>query len=124
MFSAAAQKFDLPKGMLESLCFVESGHKINAVHEDDGNSDSLGICQIKLETAQWMGFKGNERQLMDPKINIYYAAKYLNYQRSRYNGSVTKAIIAYNVGHAKNLNSTEYSDKVLTTWRTMYYAGK
>jgi soluble lytic murein transglycosylase-like protein len=35
----------------------------------------------------------------------------------RYNGNVTKAIIAYNRGNAKDLIRTEYSDKVISQWR-------
>jgi soluble lytic murein transglycosylase-like protein len=110
-------QFGLPQGLLSSLCYVESTHNVNAIHKDDGRGNSVGVCQIKLETAQWLGFKGTEKQLMDPKTNIYYAAKYLARNSSRYNGDITKAIIAYNIGHAKQLTHTKYSDKVLRQWR-------
>lgn len=117
LFSSATAKFHLPSGLLESLCMVESNHNIAAVHKDDGDADSLGICQIKLATARELGFKGTAKQLMKPDININYAAKYLDFQRRRYHGSITKAIIAYNKGNAKQLTRTIYSDKVITQWR-------
>jgi len=96
---------------------VESKHQVTAVHEDDGGSDSIGICQIKWSTAKDLGFTGDPVDLMAPKINIYYAAKFLSRQRSRYNGDLTKAVIAYNLGHAGTLKRTKYSDKVFKQWR-------
>lgn len=113
----AGASFDLPPNLLTSLCYVESGHKVAAVHQDDGNGDSLGICQIKLSTARFVGFKGTRKQLMDPTINIYYAAKYLGHQVQRYHGDLTKAVIAYNIGSARQLKTTQYSQKVMKQWR-------
>lgn len=83
-----------------------------AIHHDDGNSDSIGVCQIKLQTAKMLGFKGTEKQLLNPHVNIKYAAKYLSHQLYRYDGDVTKSIISYNIGSAKALTHTGYSDKV------------
>lgn len=109
-------KFSLPEGLLASLCYVESTHKVTAIHHDDGGEDSLGICQVKLNTARYLGFKGTREQLMQPKNNIYYSAKYLAKQIKRYN-STSKGIIAYNRGNAKNLTTTKYLAKVTKTWR-------
>lgn len=116
IFIAASSTFNLPPGLLPSLCFVESHHDVKAIHHDDGGTDSLGICQLKLKTAQWMGFRGTERDLMNPKVNIYYSAKYLAYQLDRYEDT-TRAVIAYNRGHAGQLTSTIYSDRVMSIWR-------
>jgi len=116
LFITASTQFALPAGLLSSLCYVESSHKINAIHKDDGRGNSVGVCQIKIETAQWLGFSGTEVQLMDPAVNIYYSAKYLAYQRNRYH-SIEKAVIAYNIGHAGDLTSTKYSVKVFKQWR-------
>lgn len=112
----ANSSFELPPGLLESVCYVESGHDVGAVHLDDGNGNSVGICQIKLSTAQWMGFRGTEQQLMIPRVNIYYAAKYLKRNLVRYNGNIPKALTAYNRGSAGNLTLTNYSIKVLKQW--------
>lgn len=109
-------QFGLPSGLLDSVCWVESGHNPTAIHKHDGDSDSIGLCQIKYKTAKWLGFKGREKDLYNPKINAYYAAKYLQYQIKRYNGNTKKAIIAYNIGNAKQLTNTAYSDKVIKHW--------
>ncbi len=116
LFTTTSLHFGLPPKLLEALCYIESTHNINAVHKDDGGGNSVGVCQIKLKTAVWLGFKGTEKELMVPKTNIYYSAKYLAYQIKRYN-STTKAIIAYNRGNAKGLTSTRYSVKVIKQWR-------
>lgn len=116
IFSAYSQQFKIPPGLLESLCFVESKHNPDAVHKDDGKTDSLGICQVKLNTARWLGFTGDAKLLMRPDINIFYAAKYLGHQLKRYRGDLSQAVIAYNQGSARSLTSTKYSDKVFTQW--------
>lgn len=116
MFTQATAQYHLPAGLLESLCFVESAHKVAAVHYDDGGTNSVGICQIKLSTAKGLGYVGTEKGLYDARTNINYAAKYLAKQIKRYN-STTKGIIAYNVGHAGNFQTTQYSTKVIKQWR-------
>ncbi len=120
MFNTMSHKYNLPDGLLASVCYTESKYKINAVHHHDGNGDSIGICQIKLSTAQLVGFKGTEKDLLNPKVNIEYAAKYLSRNMKRYNGNIERALIAYNQGSAKDLTTTKYSDKVTHNWRGRY----
>ncbi len=116
LFMTISIQYGLPNGLLSSLCWIESTHKINAIHHDDGGASSLGVCQIKLETAKELGFKGTEQQLMNPKMNIKYAAKYLAFQIKRYK-SVNKAVIAYNRGNARGLMTSKYQRKVFKKWR-------
>jgi soluble lytic murein transglycosylase-like protein len=117
LFLVTSAQFNLPKGLLDSLCFVESKYDTSAIHHDDGNGNSLGICQIKYNTARSMGFKGSIKELMNPSTNILYAGKYLKHQIIRYNGSIKKAVIAYNRGSAKDLTSTKYQAKVYKQWK-------
>lgn len=120
LFLTVSTQFNLPNNLLSSLCYVESKHEINAIHLDDGGSKSLGICQVKYNTAKWLGFKGTESELMLPENNIYYAAKYLAYQQKRYS-CINKAIIAYNKGNAKHFTKSKYRDKVIKQWRGVNY---
>lgn len=115
-FALITAQYNLPPNLLSSLCYVESHHKVSAIHHDDGGADSLGICQIKLKTAKNMGFKGTAKQLMDPKMNIKYAGKYLRHQINRYH-SIPIAVIAYNRGSAKGLTVSKYQIKVYKQWR-------
>lgn len=112
LFIMVSQQFNLPNGLLSSVCYVESKHDISAYHAHDGKGNSVGICQIKLASARLVGFKGSEKELMQPEVNIYYAAAYLAHQRSRYRGNLQKAVISYNIGHAGALTKTAYSARV------------
>lgn len=117
IFVAVSIQFQLPAHLLESVCYVESRHRIDVVHYADGSGNSIGICQIKLKTARWLGFRGTEKELMDPEVNIYYAGKYLAWQKKRYKGSIPKSLIAYNIGNAKQLTTSAYYIKVMKQWR-------
>ncbi len=120
LFLSTTIQLHLPPNLLKALCYVETKHTITAIHIRDGNSDSLGICQIKLETAKSLGYKGTATQLMEPKTNIYYAGLYLKHQLERYKGNTTKAVIAYNQGHAGALTSSKYQIKVYKQWRIAF----
>lgn len=117
LFTAMSVQYHLPNGLLSSLCLVESGHNPSAIHFNDGKSHSYGVCQIKYETAQGLGFKGTPSDLMLPKNNIRFAAAYLSKQIKRYHGNIPRAVIAYNRGSAKSLTTSPYQVKVFNNWR-------
>jgi hypothetical protein len=97
--------------LLSAICFVESGHKPNAINFYDGGSASYGKCQIKLSTARLMGFRGGVTELwLNPAVNSKYAERYLRYQLRRYRWDLSKAISAYSCGTA--CNNQKYVDKV------------
>ncbi len=114
LFIGTTQTLALPEGLLSAICYVESHHNIKAIHKDDGNGNSVGVCQIKLQTARQMGFKGTEKQLMSPKVNVYYSGKYLKYQLSRRN-TVQEVISSYNAGKPIKSNK-RYVNSVLSAW--------
>lgn len=116
IFTAVSISLGLPSGLLSSLCYVESKHRANAIHHDDGREDSLGICQIQYTAAKQMGFKGTRKELMLPVNNITYAGLYLKHQIRRYN-SVQLGIVAYNMGHAGTIRTTSYQRKVFKEWK-------
>lgn len=116
LFISTTTQLNLPPNLLEAICYVESKYDVRTIHYNDGDGNSIGLCQVKLKTAQWLGFKGTEQQLMDPQTNIYYAGKYLQHQIKRYH-SVNRAVIAYNYGHAGDLTSTKYQVTVFKYWR-------
>lgn len=113
LFVAASLAAGLPQGLLESVCFIESGHDARAIHHHDGNGTSYGICQVKYRTAQHLGFKGKPQELMNPEVNIEYAARYLAKQLKRYNGNYVRALVSYNRGHSEGDSGSSYSSKVL-----------
>lgn len=120
LFYIISQALNLPIGLLDSMCYVESTHKANIISYKDGNNeDSLGICQIKLSAAKHIGFKGTRKQLLRPENNILWAGKYLQYQHKRYR-QWNKAVIAYNQGHClKTQQTSQYWRKVKKVWKNV-----
>lgn len=111
----ATEKFKLPKRLLKALCYTESRLNPKVVNMYDGGSPSYGLCQIKAGTAKSLGFNGRIKSLYDPYVNAHLAAKYLRYQFDRYNGDWTKAVAAYNRGHAGvKIMNIKYVNKVFT----------
>lgn len=94
---AAAKAAKVSGALLLAICTHESGLN-NVAVPHDGGSTSYGICQVKYDTAKQMGFFGKEKDLMIPKVNAKWAAAYLKYQESRYDGNWCKITAAYNAG--------------------------
>lgn len=121
MFIAASNTFNIPPGLLSAVCYVESNHDIKAIRIDDGGSSSFGICQLKLDTARQMGFRGTGESLRNPKTNIHYSAMYLSSKLLHYDGDVVRSVSAYNSGTYKVTSdgqpiNSEYVRKVLRAW--------
>lgn len=115
LFATISLSYGIPDGLLSAMCFTESSHKITVVRLNDGGEDSLGVCQIKLSTAKYVGFKGTRKDLMKPKNNIESAAKYLQYNYKRY-GNWSRAVIAYNKGSSTGPMQNKYWCKVMKHW--------
>lgn len=118
----ATQLFNLPTGLLSGVCYVESKHTVQAVHKDDGGSASIGLCQIKYNTAKGMGYRGTEHELqVNPTLNALYAGRYLHWQLLRYHNDYRKAIAAYNSGTVRfkdgKIRNQKYVDKVMKAWK-------
>lgn len=122
IFATITTQNHLPEGLLSSICFVESSYRPAAINKDDGNSPSVGLCQIKYETAKMLGFSGKSKDLLDPTVNAFYAGRYLKKQLSRYKNNAVKAVAAYNSGTYREamyggpLNN-KYVDKVFKRWK-------
>lgn len=95
---AAAKAAKVSGVLLVAICTHESG-LTNTYVAHDGGSPSIGVCQVKENTARMLGFKGKAKDLMAPGLNAKYAAKYLKYQIDRYGeDNWCKLTAAYNAG--------------------------
>lgn len=99
----ASARTGLNSDILYAVCFVETKLNTTAYASRDGKSPSYGVCQIKLNTARGLGFKGAKEALMNPSTNAYFAAKYIQLHLKHYK-NLDKAISAYNAGKAINGN--------------------
>ncbi|NIO44455.1 MAG: transglycosylase SLT domain-containing protein [Candidatus Aenigmarchaeota archaeon] len=88
-----------PPNLLKSICYTES-HFRNVINKDDGGSPSYGICQIKLETARMYDKNITAKDLMYPRINIWFAGLYLRDLLKKYDNNIRLGIAAYNAGGA------------------------
>ena len=100
---AAAKVAKVSGTILLAICTHESGLK-NITTQHDGGSPSIGICQVKYETAKMLGFTGEASGLENPKTNAKWAAEYLKYQYERYDHNWHKTISAYNAGSYNESN--------------------
>ena len=108
-----AQGLAVSKDLLKALCTVESGLRPNVIVNDSNGHKSIGLCQIQLRTARFMGYTGSEERLLRPHVNMYFAAKYLLYQFERYGQDWDKALGAYNQGFwSLKRPNKKYVDKV------------
>lgn len=105
----------IPQGILYSVCKVESNLNPVALVEYDGDgTHSVGLCQMKVKTAQLFDKRITQKDLLNPRVNAKLAGKYLKANYIRY-GSWSKAVIAYNKGHADTYQNS-YLTKVIYEW--------
>lgn len=114
----AAQEYKVSENLLLSICTVESGLRPHVINHDDGGSASIGLCQVKVATARWLGFKVTQSDLLYPLVNARAAAKYLNYIFTSDVDDVIVVIARYNAGSVKRakdgrLINQRYVDKVM-----------
>jgi soluble lytic murein transglycosylase-like protein len=99
--------------LVVAIISTESGFRRYAKRvERDGNV-SIGLMQIKVRTARWLGFRGSPEKLYAPWINVYYGVRYLSMNLKRY-GDVWDAVSAYNAGHSL------WSDGSVDYWNKRY----
>lgn len=93
-----ATKYKIPPKVLIAMARVESSLRHKVVVLDDGGSPSFGLFQVKLSTARQVGLCFKKCDLLDIKLNVTAAAKYLRWQLERYDWDIRKAVSAYNAG--------------------------
>lgn len=115
-FASYSQRPDWAKAVAK----VESSFNPGAI----GTAGELGLMQIKPTTAGDIGFSGDPRGLLDPRVNIYYGARYLDMMIDRFGRDV--GIQAYNVGPgaaSRGTRNVYYLEKVYNAYRTISLAG-
>lgn len=102
-FIAAGREFELDPYLLGALAYHESSGRPDAVSP----ADALGLVQLKLATARErariLGIEEPDRDdlLSDAGLNLRLGAAYLAYLVGRQDGSVERALMAYNAGPTK-----------------------
>ncbi len=87
--AAAAERHGLPEGFVRSVAAAESGFRADAVSP----KGAVGIMQLMPATAR--AFNADPK---DPDQNVEAGVRYLKELLLKYNGSVSRALAAYNAG--------------------------
>jgi len=85
-----ANKYQIPKALIQSVIAVESGGNSYAVSP----KGAKGLMQLIDSTAKYVGV----RNVFDPKENIEGGAKYLREMLETFDGNIELALAAYNSG--------------------------
>jgi len=86
----AAEKYDLPPALIKAVIRAESNFQIDAV----SSAGAQGLMQLMPATAEELGVDNP----FDIKQNIEGGTRYLRKMLDRFEGSVRKALAAYNAG--------------------------
>lgn len=97
IFEAAAEKYNVPVGLLKAVAKAESNFNPNAT----SSCGAMGIMQLMPGTAEYLGVT----DAYDPQQNIMGGAKYLRKLLDQFDGDVELAVAAYNAGPG---NVTKY----------------
>lgn len=86
----AAQKYNLPEKLIESIIKQESNFNPNAI----SHAGASGLMQLMPGTADHLGV--NDR--FDPMENVMGGSKYLRQMLNQFDGNIGIALAAYNAG--------------------------
>jgi soluble lytic murein transglycosylase-like protein len=90
IISKAADRYQLPKKLIQAVIQHESGFKPDAVSP----AGASGLMQLMPATARGLGVSN----IFDPKENVFAGTKYLKQMLDKYNGDIDLALAAYNAG--------------------------
>ncbi|WOJ88791.1 lytic transglycosylase domain-containing protein [Methylocapsa polymorpha] len=109
MIARQAEIHGVPEAFVHRIVKRESRYHPGLVHRH-----CFGLMQIKYATAREMGYKGDVKGLLDPKINLTYAVPYLANAYQLADGDEDRAVTLFSSGYYY----TAKQKKALVTLRT------
>lgn len=94
LIERAADDLDIPEALLHRVIQRESDYRADA-----RNGPYWGLMQILPQTARTMGFRGEPRDLLDPRVNLRYAGRYLRGAWIVADGDMDRAVQFYARGY-------------------------
>lgn len=102
MLTEMAGAYSIPPEWLAGIARVESAFHADAYNgsiADEKRGGSRGLCQMSLQTARAIGFKGSIGSLFDPKVNAKWAAVLISLNMKAFKVSSLEDVAAlYNSG--------------------------
>lgn len=75
-----------------------------------GSANEIGLMQLKLSTAQWLGYSGSHADLYLPINNVRYGTYYLAYWKQRRMNQEQMAS-CYNAGHLEYTTDGKFKNQ-------------
>lgn len=94
LIEAAAEDLDVPEALLHRIIQRESDYRADA-----RNGPYWGLMQVLPQTARTMGFRGEPADLLDPRVNLRYAGRYLRGAWIVADGDMDRAVMFYARGY-------------------------
>lgn len=94
MIARQAEIHGVPESFVHRIVKRESRYQPGLVHRR-----CFGLMQIKYATAREMGYKGDPKGLLDPKINLTYAVPYLANAYRLADGDEDRAVTLFSSGY-------------------------
>ncbi|MCA1056728.1 lytic transglycosylase domain-containing protein [Rossellomorea aquimaris] len=90
IITRAADRYHLPKKLIQAVIQHESGFKSDAVSP----AGASGLMQLMPSTARSLGVDN----ILDPEENVFAGTKYLKQMIDKFHGNIEVALAAYNAG--------------------------
>ena len=94
LIDRTADEKGIPRALMHRVVQRESGYRPAA-----RNGPYWGLMQILPQTARTMGFRGQPPELLDPEVNLRYAARYLRGAWMVADGDIDRAVQWYARGY-------------------------
>ena len=111
MVATHAAANGLPEALVHRVIVRESRYRPHVV----GRGGTIGLMQIKLETARGLGYTGDAAGLRDPNTNLTYAVKYLAGAYRAAGGNANRAVGYYASGYYHAAKRQRLAEPVLTS---------
>jgi soluble lytic murein transglycosylase-like protein len=94
MIAREANVHGVPEALVHRTVMRESRYNPRLVH-----NHCFGLMQIKYATARGMGYRGEARGLLDPRVNLVYAVPYLANAYRLADGNEDRATALFRSGY-------------------------